>query len=194
MTCPGVPDFYQGTELWDLNLVDPDNRRPVDYKLRHQWLKEMKAAGQHEPKASYLGRLLADPLSPRLKLYLIYCSLNFRRSNPALFLSSSYEPLTVEGRFAEHLCAFARIERGQGIVVIVPRLLATLLAGELRLPLKREVWGDTWIRLPPGAAGQTFRNIFTNEMARVHPRNAEPGFRAADLFDAFPVVLLEQSD
>lgn len=129
MTCPGVPDLYQGSELWDLSLVDPDNRRAVDYELRGRLLEEMRHAGAADAMAR------ADEGAP--KLWLISRLLEARRSRPELFGGAPYEPLAARGSSAGHLVAFARGE----LVVAVPRLVVGL-GGD---------WGDTAVDLPAGA-------------------------------------------
>lgn len=139
-TAPGVPDFYQGTELWDLNLVDPDNRRPVDYAVRRRLLKEAKGLRPEEA----LTRM--DEALP--KLVVIRRALGVRRHRPALFGSGGdYQPLYARGERADHVVSFVR---GQGAATIVPRFLLGL-AGQ---------WGDTAVDMPPG----DWRNEFTGEV------------------------------
>jgi len=128
LTCPGVPDLYQGSELWDLSLVDPDNRRPVDYSLRRRLLDEMGNSGASDVMAR------ADEGAP--KLWLISRLLEARRERPELFGGAPYEPMAATGSKARHVVAFAR---GR-LVVAVPRLLVGL-GGE---------WGDTSVELPGG--------------------------------------------
>ncbi len=131
LTSPGVPDIYQGSELWDLSLVDPDNRRPVDYKLRRQMLERARAADAEQALAG-----MAEGLP---KLWLIQKALAMRARRPELFgPAGAYMPLTARGARADHVVAFAR---GGEAVIVVPRLVAKL-AGE---------WRDTQIDLPAGA-------------------------------------------
>ena len=139
LTAPGVPDIYQGTELWDFSLVDPDNRHPVSFELRHQLLRELPSLSPEE----ILHR--GDEGLP--KLCVVARTLDVRRRHPSLFAAdAAYEPLTPQGSRAEHAVAFSRAGRA---VTVVPRLV---------MKLARE-WRDTWIDLPPG----TFRNVFTGE-------------------------------
>ncbi len=128
LTCPGVPDLYQGSELWDLSLVDPDNRRPVDYERRRTLLNEVRAA----PVSEVLAR--SDEGAP--KLWLIARILEHRRSRPELFGSSSYQPLAAVGVKARHAVSFVRGD----LAVVVPRLLFGL-GGD---------WADTTVELPAG--------------------------------------------
>jgi (1->4)-alpha-D-glucan 1-alpha-D-glucosylmutase len=116
LTCPGVPDLYQGTELWDLSLVDPDNRRPVDYQERRRLLDSLADRGPEEALAR------EDEGGP--KLWLIHRVLGHRRRHPGAYgPGSGYESLPVRGPWARHAVAFAR---SGGLAVIVPRLVASL--------------------------------------------------------------------
>jgi (1->4)-alpha-D-glucan 1-alpha-D-glucosylmutase len=139
LTAPGVPDIYQGTELWDLSLVDPDNRHPVSFELRHQLLRELPSLSPEE----ILRR--GDEGLP--KLCVVARALDVRRRHPSLFAADApYEPISAQGSRAEHAVAFARAGRA---VTVIPRLVMKL-ARDFR---------DTSITLPPG----TFRNVFTGE-------------------------------
>ena len=122
ITCPGVPDFYQGTELWDLTLVDPDNRRPVDFQKRQTLLAEV--AKLNPEKAP---ELLAAYSDGKAKLYVIHKALLFRRKHRRLFEEGEYLPLAVGGARADHVVAFARKTGDSYAVTVVPRFLASLL-------------------------------------------------------------------
>ncbi|HVV81568.1 MAG TPA: glycogen debranching protein GlgX [Kofleriaceae bacterium] len=156
---PGVPDVYQGTELWDLSLVDPDNRRPVDYARRRAILDELDARGAAgargggEPTAALAGELLAAYADGRIKLHVTRRALQLRRRERLLFLEGGYQP--IDG--GEHVIAFERAHDGRRLVCVVPRLPVTLTRGGEagRFPLG-DVWGEQ--RLP--VAG-TFRDVFT---------------------------------
>src|SRR4030095_14801070 len=128
LTVPGVPDLYQGTELWDFSLVDPDNRRPVDYDRRHQMLRalqeQVRAAG-HDLVG--LTRALLDSREDgRIKLYVLYRTLHYRRDPCDFFGTGAYCPLEGVGRCAKHICAFARQHDQRVVLVAVPRLLTQL--------------------------------------------------------------------
>ena len=159
MTSPGVPDFYQGTELWDLNLVDPDNRRPVDYNIGRGLLAELKAQVVQTSASKFHSDLLNDDQIGRSKLYLIWRVLEFRNRHRGIFDGGTYVPLAIEGTKKEHVSAFARVLQNETVVVVVPRLVAGLLK-EQRLPLGSEVWEDTRLQLP--GAGQ-FSNLFSGQ-------------------------------
>jgi (1->4)-alpha-D-glucan 1-alpha-D-glucosylmutase len=185
ITAPGVPDFYQGTELWDLSLVDPDNRRPVDFARRQQLLEALVAEIDSAQEVAGLARDLVKRWEDgRVKLFLIRQALACRRRHAALFSDGAYRPLEGEGPLAEHLCAFARLGSGQAALIVVPRLLAR--RGIDEPPLGREYWGEaTRVRVPAEIQGR-FVNALTGERVTV----TEPGVDAGTLFTGFPVALL----
>lgn len=149
MTCPGVPDFYQGTELWDLSLVDPDNRRPVNFRLRKKYLDEMKALDEGQI-LSYAKSLQTRVDDGRIKMFVIWRTLRARKSRPYLFTHGSYVPLKVRGRHRNHVIAFARIHNQEWGVIVAPRRIVGLTSPD-QWPLAEAIWEDTTIRLPDGA-------------------------------------------
>ena len=187
ITAPGVPDFYQGTELWDLSLVDPDNRRPVDYGKRREWLGEIKRR-ESEDRPELLRDLLAHWQDGKLKLYLIYKALNFRRAHHAHFQGGNYLPLTASGKLKEHVCAFARRQDFDWTVVVAPRLLASLAAHE-QAPLGQRVWGDSALLLPDEAP-ERWRQLFTGESLTTKHSGTRRILLLREIFEAFPVALL----
>jgi (1->4)-alpha-D-glucan 1-alpha-D-glucosylmutase len=126
LTAPGVPDLYQGTEFWDDSLVDPDNRRPVDFARREQALAEI---GDRTGDAELLSALAGDVTDPRLKLFITHAALAFRRDAPELFANGDYLPFAVSGARAEHAIAFARRHGDRVALVAAPRLLTSLVRG-----------------------------------------------------------------
>jgi (1->4)-alpha-D-glucan 1-alpha-D-glucosylmutase len=133
---PGVADYYQGTELWDFSLVDPDNRRPVDFPLRKKLLAESASPGE-----------MIDNLSDgRAKLYVIRKGLELRKAHPALFCGGSYSPLYADGGREQNVLAFALRAGGRTLVAIAPRLFARLMQPNDLAPIRSRVWGDA--RLP----------------------------------------------
>ena len=179
---PGVPDFYQGTELWDLSLVDPDNRRPVDFETRRAMLGSIR-----EREDSDIGGLIQDLLSTRedgrIKLFLVYRALKARRGHQEIFRKGAYLPLESTGRFRSHVIAFARKYAQQWAVVIAPRFLSHLVQ-EGEFPLGREVWQDTEVIMPDQAPAK-WRNAVTSEI--ISAGNALP---LRDVLHSFPVALL----
>ncbi|MDO9225290.1 MAG: 4-alpha-glucanotransferase [Pseudomonadota bacterium] len=187
ITSPGVPDIYQGCELWQFNLVDPDNRRPVDFEQRRHLLAETKALVEAPPEQwpDRLRPLLDDMRDGRIKLYTLWQTLALRQQWPEVFRDGSYLPLTVSGERALHACAYARRHGDHTLITLVPRLPARLLGDNPILPLGPEVWGDSVLELPVELAGTAWRNAFTGE------RHAAAGQLAlGQLFATFPVVLL----
>jgi (1->4)-alpha-D-glucan 1-alpha-D-glucosylmutase len=193
LTCPGVPDTYQGTELWDFSLVDPDNRRPVDYRVRRELLADLRESIERAgPDLVPLAReLLAALPDGRIKLYLTYRTLHFRRCEEELFAQGSYLPLEATGARRENACAFARCLGGRAVVVVVPRLVVRLTSGVERSPLGAEVWDNTWLFLPPRLADRCYRNLYTGEVLTARSPDGMPGLPLASVLGQFPVALLE---
>jgi (1->4)-alpha-D-glucan 1-alpha-D-glucosylmutase len=175
---PGIPDFYQGTELWDLSLVDPDNRRPVDYRRRLELLEQVRDAP--------LEGALACPTDDRLKLMVTARLLQIRRRHADLFAFGSYQALATDGARRDHVFAFARPHEGKTLVVVVPRLVAALVPDGDAAPLGDRVWGDTRVHVPPGSA-RCYRHTLTGACVPV----AEGTLRLAEVFAAVPVAFLE---
>lgn len=200
LTCPGVPDLYQGTELWDLHFVDPDNRQPVDFATRRQWLEEIKRAEGTDLR-SLLSELLNQWQDGRVKLLLIYKALNFRRRQAELFQNGSYIPLAGRGTAREHVFAFARRHGAAWTVVAVPRLPAGVFGVDGASLKPQGAWEDTVVALPSEAPA-LWRNVLTGDHLRsciTQPGEkavAQPGEKAIvaqDLFAGFPVALLESA-
>jgi (1->4)-alpha-D-glucan 1-alpha-D-glucosylmutase len=186
ITAPGVPDFYQGCELWDLSLVDPDNRRPVDYEARAAFLKEIKAK-EERGAGPLITELLSTKEDGRIKLFLIYRSLKARNEKIQLFQEGDYLPLQGEGLFRDCVVAFARKRGDEWAVVAVPRYL-TPVAAEDEYPLGKEKWKDTRLLLPKEAP-QAWSNALTGEKIEGHG-----SLPLGDLLSGFPVSLLMKQD
>ncbi|OGA38348.1 MAG: 4-alpha-glucanotransferase [Betaproteobacteria bacterium RIFCSPLOWO2_12_FULL_62_13] len=188
---PGVPDFYQGGELWQFHLVDPDNRAPVDYTLRQRMLGDLKRHLDALPEhRAGRARALLDRLEDgRAKLFATWKSLTTRREQRALFASGEYLPLESAGAHAERLCAFARVAADAALIVIAPRLMAKLI-GASDSPLGREKWSDTKVILPGRIAGR-YRNIFTAEAVRC---SETCEIAVAEALSNFPVALLLRNE
>ena len=195
MTSPGNPDFYQGTEIWDFSLVDPDNRRPVNFELRKERLAALKK--RIEPAGPNLLECVRDLLREwkegTIKLYLIYKALNYRRENPHLFTESHYIPLAGEGDKTEHLCAFVRQREDQIALIVIPRFLTSLIKGIDEAPLGAEVWGESRLVLPEEIVGNHFRDLFTGETIERVERSGTGGLPLAKVFAHFPVAMLEKA-
>jgi (1->4)-alpha-D-glucan 1-alpha-D-glucosylmutase len=153
LTAPGVPDIYQGNEIWDFSLVDPDNRRPVDYERRREMLRSLETADPTE--------LLQQWPDGRIKLLLTQRLLRFRREHSLLFQQGTYSPLTVTGAFAESCIAFAREHEGKWIAIVVPRL-----SSRVGFPPIGEKWQDTAVGLPASLSREGARELFTGRDLR----------------------------
>lgn len=191
LAAPGVPDTYQGTEIWDFSLVDPDNRRPVDYKLRESMLDDLIGRRREcGDDASALARDLAENVfDGRGKLYVHWCALHARKRSPRLFAEGAYTPLQAAGRHERSIFAFHRALGEESAVVAVPRL-STRLNFEGQSPLGKEAWGDTLVRLPGAEPGVRYRDIFTGALVVSEARDDVAVIPAAVLFADFPVALL----
>jgi (1->4)-alpha-D-glucan 1-alpha-D-glucosylmutase len=192
LTCPGAPDLYQGTELWDLHFVDPDNRRAVDFELRRKFLAEIKKR-EKENLQPLLLDLLTHWEDGRVKLFLIYKVLNFRRRQQELFQNGSYVPLAVSGTAARCVCAFARRDGAVWTVVAVPRFSTAVFSAE-NAPLGRQgAWEDTLLELP-GDSPAAWKSVFTGEALPAPTTvDGKSHLYLSDLFYDFPVALLEGS-
>ncbi len=191
ITAPGVPDFYQGSELWDLSLVDPDNRRPVDFDARIASLARLREREAATTAVDLAWELSQNRGNGAIKQYVIAKALRFRRENRALFEAGDYTPLVAEGPHAEQTVSFARIKNGSAALVVVPRFLTRLISGAGALPFGKAVWEETVLVLTHDAPGDRYRNVFTGEI--LTPQE-EAGWRTiplGDVFACFPVALLE---
>jgi len=145
ITSPGVPDFYQGTEVWNFSLADPDNRRPVDYELLRSLLKRLpEAKDQHTE--SLVDQLIQDSVDGLVKLYVTRSALRFRQANRELFAKGSYTGLRVAGKKQRHVITFSRSYRQREVVVVAGRFFALLVA-DTSLPVGKETWSDTAVIL-----------------------------------------------
>jgi (1->4)-alpha-D-glucan 1-alpha-D-glucosylmutase len=185
LAAPGVPDFYQGTELWDLSLVDPDNRRPVNYEHRcavlHTLITETKV-----DILALLNSLLQSKQDGRVKFFLTLQGLKARNAYRNLFLDGNYMPLEVQGQFANHVVAFARQHQNQWAIAIAPRFLAALIQPGQN-PLGEAVWQDTHILLPDGAPTH-WQNVLTEQ-----PLDGAHTLSVGNTLTHFPVALLIHS-
>ncbi len=170
-TSPGVPDTYQGNEIWDFSLVDPDNRRPVDYSIRQEMLKDLPP----------LSELLKSPYDGRIKLYLIKKILDFRKGNPHVFDRGEYIPLEVKGPMAHSVVAFLRKYENQIFIVITGRFFSHFMQ-RFNLPKQKDVWAQTALELPQFLAGKTFHHLFHNE--------THASLELTDLFSHLPLAFL----
>lgn len=167
---PGVADYYQGTELWDFSLVDPDNRRRVDYDLRKRLLDQDAASSE----------MLENLSDGRAKLHVIRKGLEIRKRHPGLFYGGSYTPLYASAGREQNVIAFALRSGGRTLVAVAPRLFARLMAPEDIAPTGAHLWGEARLALPQ----IEFEDVLTG---RRHRGGATP---LGELLAEFPVALL----
>jgi (1->4)-alpha-D-glucan 1-alpha-D-glucosylmutase len=180
MTVPGLPDFFQGTEFWDFSLVDPDNRRPVDYAARLEALAAGAAPVAHR-KTWRDGRV---------KQAVIHRVLAFRRQHPALFAHGDYSPLPVKGPIAERIVAFTRSLAGSVLIVAVPRLAHRLLAADGSIMLDPQHLRGSALALPEQLHGRQFRSLLSDAGAMA----ARPELPLESLLGDFPVAVYQAVD
>ena len=195
LASPGVPDIFQGTELWDYSLVDPDNRRPVDWARRRDLLQRIKSLLTLPPqeRVPELRAMLQHPEDGRCKLFLICAVLAMRRRQPTLFERGDYVAVTAEGVHAKRIVAFARRNPKGGVIAVAPRLFAGLCERPGSLPFGAQVWRDTGLPLPWLAAGVELRDVISGRPAVLESSPQGTRLPVAELLTAFPVALLEYS-
>jgi (1->4)-alpha-D-glucan 1-alpha-D-glucosylmutase len=186
IAAPGVPDFYQGSELWDLNLVDPDNRRPVDYESRRRLLQSLVC--DRRDRAQLAEELLERRADGRVKMFAAHRALSARAHERDLFEHGEYVPLQTSGALRESVFAFARRTAGAFALVAVPRLVASVV-GDRGVPPLGSLWGDTRIVLPSGTPSSG-TDALTGISIEVDRSDAQPSLAAADLFAHFPIALV----
>jgi (1->4)-alpha-D-glucan 1-alpha-D-glucosylmutase len=191
LTVPGVPDIYQGNELWEFSLVDPDNRRPLDYKARHRTLQLLKTTfeSSHKPTGRKARELAQNMEDGQIKLYTLWKMLALRNQRPELFREGEYIPLRITGEKAKHVLAFARKSADVVLITAVPRLCAELLGGKLNMLGNRETWEDTRIELLPTLETR-FENLFTGEPVESERHDNTETVQLTRLFANFPGALL----
>jgi (1->4)-alpha-D-glucan 1-alpha-D-glucosylmutase len=181
VTAPGVPDIYQGTELWDFSLVDPDNRRPVDYERRAKMMSDLQGG------TVAIEDLLSHWQDGQVKLHVLGSALHMRREQRDLFMEGQYIPLHIDGERSEHVVAFARNRGSTWSVTIVPRLYARLArSAGLDVgspPVGERVWGDTVVLLPDDAP-----DTWSDALGGAGGSGRE--LRLADVLSTFPLALL----
>ena len=196
---PGMPDFYQGSELWDLRLVDPDNRGPVNFRELERLLDAMVSRTISQDGLLKLARELAGaPEDGRIKLFAIWRCLALRRKYPELFATGEYLSLEVTGGQSAHVVALARTKAKSAVLAVTGRLFHRLRVqtetGMNKLAVGRESWGKTHLKLPPQLATGRFRDQLTgNTLApdmSFRPADG-PTLALADVFSVLPVAMLE---
>lgn len=192
ITSPGIPDFYQGSEIWDFSLVDPDNRRPVDYTSRMEMLNELERRESESGLLELAKELIVNRETGMIKLYLTYKALNYRKAQRELFEVGEYVPLETMGERANNICVFVRRIGNISAIVVAPRFFTKLISGNDGLPLGKEIWKDTFIVMPFGEIGEKYRNVFSGEIVSIESHKEAMVLFLSDIFMNFPVALMEK--
>ncbi len=186
LTSPGVPDIYQGSELYKFALVDPDNRRPVNYERSRQKLEEIKQLANPEIEEADFQEALLPMESGKMKMFLTSSILNFRQKHPDIFRKGSYIPLETKGMKEKNVIAFARQYEKEAIIVIVPRLVYDMVSEETPLPVGENLWHDTKVILPDNYSNCIWKNILTNREFE----SANSCLYAGKVLNTLPVAVL----
>lgn len=191
ITLPGVPDTYQAAELWNFTLVDPDNRRAVDFEERRTMLTNLKrrVSKTGRERVRLIQELLESARDGRIKMFVTWRSLECRRRDPQLFTIGQYIPLEISGAKKDHVFAFARQDTDQHAIVAVPRKIAGL-CGSDQPPIGQSIWEDTTLTLPDGWPALGMRNIFTGELLEPKEQENRWTFPVTHLLGQFPVAVL----
>ncbi|HSC25952.1 MAG TPA: malto-oligosyltrehalose synthase [Vicinamibacterales bacterium] len=189
---PGVPDFYQGTELWDLTLVDPDNRQPVHFAQRERLLSEIERVLSLDQiaRAGAVGDLLERWPDGRIKLLVTAAGLRLRRELPELFLQGRYVPLETEVTVSAGVIAFARVLDDRAVIFAAPRLCAPLVDRVQGLPLGGQSWKTSRILIPPELSGRTFRHEITGAELKPVTAGSQAWIFAGQIFDGVPAGIV----
>lgn len=192
LTVPGVPDIYQGCELWDFSLVDPDNRRPVDFGQRRAMLDALQTLAAQPPQQRRAGvsALCSTLEDGQAKLLIVRSALALRQRWPEVFQQGKYLPLAVKGEQAVHLCAYARIAGGRTVITVAPRYFARLLGEADMLPLGEKVWGDTAVDLPFHRRDTQYTCAFTGKVLTLLQWRSGWRLPVAQVLAEFPVGLI----
>jgi (1->4)-alpha-D-glucan 1-alpha-D-glucosylmutase len=188
VTVPGVPDIYQGTELWDFTLVDPDNRRPVDFAARRAFLDELRGL-EGDALRARIAAARSRPADGALKLLVASRALGHRRRHREVYETGAYLPLTVEGPHARHVIAFARVAPGgRASLTVTGRFFAALEATGRASGVS--TWRDTWVRLPDELGAHAYREVLSDVIVTT-PSERRSGLPLAGILPMLPAAILE---
>ncbi|WP_236994071.1 malto-oligosyltrehalose synthase [Candidatus Methylomicrobium oryzae] len=192
LTSPGVPDIYQGSELWQFSLVDPDNRRPLDFDRHHQAMEQLDAmlAEPGQNRLQLLRSLFSVMEDGRIKLFVMMQTLRFRLRHAALFQTGDYLKINIQGNGAERLLAFARKDQNHFVIIVVPRLIAALYIDKSDPP--GDFWNDTRLELPP-AAPEEYRDLFGQCRAETIRAEDQLQLCLPPSFGLFPFAIMSPS-
>jgi (1->4)-alpha-D-glucan 1-alpha-D-glucosylmutase len=196
LVSPGVPDTYQGTELWDFSLVDPDNRRPVDFVHRLFLLDNMEPLLQDQQSSTARIHRVTEMLKVwedgRIKLFLLALGLRLRRQHPQVFLQGEYLALRANGEKADHVVAVLRRYEDHLVLAVAPRLVAGLQEGvSSALPIGESTWKDTRLDFHSSLQVDSFNNVLTGEPLLVRNESEQSRLNIAEVLSFCPVALLQ---
>lgn len=189
LTTPGIPDIYQGNEIWDFSLVDPDNRRPVDFENRRSLLVSLKI-NENESRQKLIEKLMANQMDGRIKLYLTMQTLKIRKRLKELFTQGSYLPLEAAGDKSGHIIAFLRTFENKTLICISTRFFASLIDNP-SFSIPEGSWNQTHIRLPENLKGSVFHNFLTDEETFSKEIEGKCALCLESAFKTLPFALLE---
>jgi (1->4)-alpha-D-glucan 1-alpha-D-glucosylmutase len=192
ITSPGVPDFYQGTEVWNFSLADPDNRRPVDYEQLRSLLNQLRNL-EDQNTESLVDQLIQHPVDGAIKLYVTRSALRFRRANRELFAKGSYTGLRATGNKHRHVITFSRSYRRREVVIVAGRFFA-LLGADRCLPVGKETWSDTAVVLRRQIAATHYRELFTGCIVNTEKRKGNLVLPVSEVFSRLPIALLTSGE
>ncbi|MFI5295906.1 MAG: malto-oligosyltrehalose synthase [Thermodesulfovibrionales bacterium] len=189
---PGVPDFYQGNEVWDFSLVDPDNRRPVNFAGMRETLAALKKeiSNSGSDFTGFLRELIQNWEDGSIKLYVTLQALTYRKENHQLFMEGAYIPLIGDGELKDHICAFARQSDNKAVLVVVPRFMTQIPRFTYEAQSLGKVWENTGILLPDDIPGNIFNNVLTGEKSEAVRRSGKRELPLGPVFSGFPVAML----
>jgi (1->4)-alpha-D-glucan 1-alpha-D-glucosylmutase len=186
LTVPGVPDIYQGCEGWDLSLVDPDNRRPVDFGRHSKQLSDLSGRFDNDPLALAKGLLGSWP-DGAIKVFITWRLLSLRRDEPSLFADGAYHPAIATGSRADNIVAFVREHEGRRILTVVPRLVASMMGDAEGPPVGPGSWGDTTVVINGVGGSRHWRNVFTGQEVVERDEAGGAALDIVSVLDSFPI-------
>jgi (1->4)-alpha-D-glucan 1-alpha-D-glucosylmutase len=194
ITSPGVPDFYQGTETWQFALVDPDNRRPVDFAALTRMRADLGSLEKESDPITLARELTVTKEDGRIKLFVTSRALAFRKARREIFEKGEYLPVELDGEKSRSMCAFARRFLGEIAITVVPRFFTKLIAHGTDLPFGSEVWKDTALLIPFAGSNRRYVNQFTGEVLTTPSHGGAVSFPVGDVLANFPVALLTSEE
>lgn len=189
LTSVGVPDFYQGNETWDFSLVDPDNRRAVDYEQRKHMLETILEGTKKSP-TEFLLQMLQNPEDGRIKMFVTTKLLHLRKAEHPLFTKGTYIPLKVIGSAEQQIIAYAWQHASKVVVVVASRFVSALLPTQ-SLAIDPAAWNNTKVLLPKELSADIFTDLFTKQQVTTEPSDGQLALNLQTVFTPMPFAVLE---